>query len=184
MILGHSFVRRLQSDLSRNFDQRASIDFKVDECSVRLFGTGGRTIKKVRQHDMRLIEKFDPDIIILELGTNDLSFLPPEVVGSELDEFIRFLLQRFSMKIVAVCKVINRSDDTFNSKAAILNQYLEVVLGDLPNVLVWTHMGLVQPKHNVLLPDGVHLNPQGQYKLYRSYRGVILQALRKFQSLT
>ena len=83
MILGHSFVRRLQSDLSRSFDQRASIDFKVDECTVRLFGTGGRTIRKVHQHDMRLIEKFDPDIIILELGTNDLSFLPPEVVGSE-----------------------------------------------------------------------------------------------------
>ena len=73
MILGHSFVRRLNSDLSQNFD------FKVKECSVRLFGTGGRTVKKVRQHDMRLIEKFDPDILILELGTNDLSNLSPEV---------------------------------------------------------------------------------------------------------
>ena len=79
MILGHSFVRRLNSDLSQNLDERASIDFKVKECSVRLFGTGGRTVKKVRQHDMRLIEKFDPDILILELGTNDLSNLSPEV---------------------------------------------------------------------------------------------------------
>ena len=42
MILGHSFVRRLSGDLVN----RAKSNFDLEDVKVRLFGVGGRTVKK------------------------------------------------------------------------------------------------------------------------------------------
>ena len=40
------------------------------------------------------------------------------------------------------------------------------------------HRGFANPSVHPYLPDGVHVNSFGQYCLYRSYRGAILNALR------
>ena len=42
----------------------------------------------------------------------------------------------------------------------------------------WHQSGFSNPTVSPYLPDGVHLNRQGQYSLYLSYRGAILKALR------
>ena len=42
MILGHSFVRRLSSDLDQQFDDRAKRNFDLNHVNVRLFGVGAR----------------------------------------------------------------------------------------------------------------------------------------------
>jgi hypothetical protein len=44
------------------------------------------------------------------------------------------------------------------------------------------HTGVFSnPSINLYLPDGIHVNAQGQHSLYRSYRGAILKALRMFK---
>ena len=179
--MGHSFIRRLSRDLSRGFDSRASPSFALEnDAVVRLFGVGGRTVPKLVRFDLHVVSEFRPDVVLLELGTNDLSFTSPEVVGSSLDDLVSLLLEEFSVKVVGVCKVIPRvgTASDFNSKAEIFNNYLDVVLGQRPQVFCWQHKGFSDPCVCPYLPDGVHVNRFGQYALYRSYRGAAMKALR------
>jgi len=183
LILGHSFVRRLRCDLNAGFDSRAVRDFHLKgSANVHLFGIGGRTIAKLKRHDLHVISELSPDIVILEIGTNDLSSLRPEVVGSAIDDLVRLLIETFHVPVIGVCHVIQRgafypNPSVFNANASILNEYVKTVLDLLPNVFTWSHGGFSNPSVQLLLPDGVHVNPVGQYKLYRSYRGAIIKAL-------
>ena len=180
LILGHSFVRRLSSDLRSNFDARAAEHFNLlGDAVIHVHGVGGRTVKKLRLDDLGVVYALTPDVIILEIGTNDLVANRPEVVGSEIDDLVQLLLQSYSVRVIGVCEVIPRvRAPFFNAAAPILNQYLTDVLELCPNVFSWRHTGFSNPTVSPYLPDGIHLNPQGQYSLYRSYRGAILKALR------
>jgi len=86
MVLDHSFFRRLHTDIQDHFDTRAAADFNLLEYMVRLFGNGGRTIQKLQKLDLANVVRYAPNIIILEMGTNDLSRISPELVGSEIDD--------------------------------------------------------------------------------------------------
>ena len=182
MILGHSFVRRLRGDLEQHFDDRAKSTFDLKDVQVRLFGVGGRTVNKIKQFDLANVSRFAPDVVILEIGTNDLCNEPPETVGSQIDELVELLLNHFPVRVVGVCEVIKRAEPVFNQKVEVLNRYLRVVI-DNPKVFVWRHKILNSPSHDFLLEDGVHLNPCCQYLLYRSYRGAILKAVNILNKL-
>ena len=183
LILGHSFVRRLKEDLQSNFDVRADKNFGLaGDAIIHMHGVGGRTVKKLRDHDLGVISSWKPHAVILEIGTNDLADLGPEVVGSEIEELTKVLLGSFSVKVIGVCQVIPRfRAPFFNASARILNQYLTEVLEDNINVFCWEHSGFTEPSVSPYLADGVHLNSLGQYKLYRSYRGAILKAIRNWK---
>ena len=184
LILGHSFVKRLKRDLRSHFDPRADGNFKLGgTASVHLHGVGGRTVAKLRSFDLHVVERIAPDVVILEIGTNDLVDLRPEVVGSEIENLVRLLLGHYKVRIVCVCHVIPRGhsyDDavSFAGRVEILQQYLDVVLFVIPNVFCWVQRAFSHPGKDFYLPDGVHVNPAGQYHLYRSYRGAIFRALR------
>ena len=122
-----------------------------------------------------------PDVVILDIGTNDLSVLGPEEVGSSIEELVSSLLNDFAVSVIGVCHVIARGDSfthwaEFLQRAKILNNYVRVVLDPFPNVFCWSHKDYSTPHKDLYLADGVHVNPLGQYFLYRSYRGAILKA--------
>jgi lysophospholipase L1-like esterase len=181
LILGHSFVRRLQSDLKARFDERAAIDFDLQgTADIYMHGVGGRTVPKLRKFDLGLIAKISPEIVILEIGTNDLVNTPPEVVGSYIEDMVRHLISHYSVRAVVLCHVTPRmthQSSKFNEKATLLNQYTQVVLEPIQQAICWKHRGFSNPSITPFLPDGVHFNPMGQYTLYRSYRGAIKHAL-------
>ena len=86
LILGHSFVKRLKRDLRSHFDPRADGNFKLGGTeSVHLHSVGGRTVARLRSLDLHVVERIAPDVLILEIGTNDLVDTSPEVVGSEIE---------------------------------------------------------------------------------------------------
>lgn len=180
LLFGHSFIRRLREDLRTQFDPRADEAFNLsNDAIVHLHGVGGRTVRKLIQYDLGVISSLSPHALILEIGTNDLSDLRPEVVGSEIEELVRLLLDSYSVRVIGVCEVIPRvRAPFFNAAARMLNQYLRGVLDPIPNVFCWQHRGFSEPSLHPYLSDGVHVNPGGQYLLYRSYRGAILQSLR------
>lgn len=191
LILGHSFVRRLKYDIETSFDARAKINFDLGHsASIHIHGVGGRTVQKIKQYDLSVIEKVNPDILILEIGTNDLSHTRPESVGSSIDDFVNFIRDHVGIRVVCVCEVIDRllprtelPDVNFNAKATILRQYLSVVLAEAPAVFIWKHKEFSPLKRAVLAPDGVHLTGAGQYCLYRSYRGAILKGIKLLESI-
>ena len=181
MILSHSFVQRLSGDLEQHFDDRAKSNFNLEDVKVRVFGVGGRTVNKIEPFDL-MSPFFAPDFVISEIGTNDLCNKPPEMVGSQIDKLVVLSLNHFSVGVVGVCQVIKKAEPTFN-KVQVLNLYLSVVV-ERPEVFVWQHKILDSPSLDFLLEDGVHLNPCGQYLVYRSYQGAILKAvniLNKFE---
>ena len=85
---------RLNSDLKFQLDSCMSPSFKLDGTAhIYMHGIGGRTVTKLRIYDFGVVARLSPDIVILEIGTNDLCFLPPEVVGSEIEELVSQLQQ-------------------------------------------------------------------------------------------
>ena len=124
---------------------------------------------------------FAPDVVILEIGTNDLCDISAEVVGSKLD-LVKQLLRDFSIRVVGVCLVILRAEAVLNQKVKLLNRYLRVVI-DHQNVFLWQHKISDEPGCDFLLQDSVNLNPCRQYLLYWSYQGVILQAVKLLHRL-
>ena len=183
LILGHSFVRRLQRDLELGFDPRTASDFNLrGTASVHLHGIGGRTVPLLEEHDLHVVKNLAPDIVILDIGTNDLSHALPQTVGSKIEEFVRLLQGDYSLRAIGVCGVIPRgicvprAMDFFDD-ATLLNHYVGIVLEEFPTVFCWSHAELNCPHKDLYLRDYVHVNPTGQYLLYRSYRGAIIKAV-------
>ena len=137
-----------------NFDARVDANFKLQGSAlVHLHGIGGRTVAKLRSFDLQVDTSISPDVVILEIGTNDLSLEPPEVVGSAMEELVRLLLDSFSVRVVGVCHVIPRGisemshipASLFAQRAQILNHYVSVVLDDIPNAFCWRHRNFSHP---------------------------------------
>ena len=108
--------------------------------------------------------------MILQVGTNNLVNLSPEVVGSEIEDLVHLLLESYSVRSF-VCHVIpcgaSSSEAPLSAcQALLLKQYLEVVLDSIPQAFCWTHQSFSHPRKDLCLRDGVHLNPAGQYHLY------------------
>ena len=123
LILGHSFVRRLCHDLERGFDQRADVNFNLEgTATVFMHGVGGRTVPKLRKFDLHVAKRLSLDIIILEIGTNDLTRNGPELVGSEIDDFVRFILDNLPVHVVGICHVIPRVFSCVYSQISFLTR--------------------------------------------------------------
>ena len=127
----HSFVKWLRKDLVAGFNPHADTTFQ-------LRGTAN-------MDDLPLISRSKPDIVILEIGANDLAILQPETVGLAIEELARCLVTDFEMKTVAVRQVILRGlpypdFESFNESVKVLNSYLSTTL-NFPRVLCWKHKG-------------------------------------------
>ena len=145
LIFCHSFVRRLSSDIRSNFDARAAELFDLlGDASIHLHGLGGRTVKTLHRYDLGAVSALKPDVVILEIGTNDLVANRPDVVGSEIDDVVQLLQQSYSVRVIGVCEVIPRVRTPFFNAAApiILNQYVHDVLDLRPNVFFHSLFGL------------------------------------------
>ena len=73
LVLGDSFIRRLRQFVL-NAPQNYSVDFHFTHCAViKWHGIGGRTVTKTVEHDLHVIKSFEPDIVLIQLGSNDLT---------------------------------------------------------------------------------------------------------------
>ena len=148
---------------------------------IYFHGVGGRTVAKFRRFDFNVVRQLVPDVIILELGSNDLVELSPQTVGSELESLVRELYEIDSVQFVVVGQVLRRHTPNsveYNCKVGKLHQYVKVVLEPLSFCYYWRNRGFWKSKSEFYLPDGVHLNTLGNYKFMRSIRGAVLQALK------
>ena len=55
LILGHSFVRRMQDDLSSRFHPRTDPNFNLSDATVCFHGVGSRTVHKLRTYDLHVV---------------------------------------------------------------------------------------------------------------------------------
>ena len=180
LILGHSFIRRLRDLITRSHGFSAQLGIQSPDFICKWHGVGGRTIAKVLQYDLGVVRDFGPDIIILQLGTNDLVDNSPLTVGSALEHLVTLLHDAYKVDLICVCQTLLRSSSNvlFNKNVGLLSKYLKTVLEPIPYAFFWSHRGFWRTKRPFLAGDGVHLNGRGQYKFYRSLRGAVLKCLR------
>jgi len=98
---------------------------------------GGRTVAKMLQFDLPVVTSIAPDIVILQLGTNDLSRLDPLVVGSSIKELVTILHDTYNVKLICVCQTLLGSDPVFNTRVRAFNKYVQTFLKALPYVFFW-----------------------------------------------
>ena len=66
-------------------------------------GVGRCTVPKLLSSDLHMIARIAPDVLILEIGTNDLVVTSPEIVGSEIENLAQLGVLRFSSIILTLC---------------------------------------------------------------------------------
>ena len=116
-----------------------------------------RTVSKMLSFDLDKTKAFQPRVIILELGTNDLCVVGqrPESVGSDIEHLVQVLHDHCGAEFIMVCLVIYWSAipphvPDFSHKVDLLNKYLKVVLEPLPYAEAWIHRELQSPSIAVL----------------------------------
>ena len=142
LIFGHSFIRRLQKFIEHQIgylDLSLQITAPTD---IPWHGIGGRTVAKTIKFDLHVVRSTRPDIVIVQLGTNDLPFQSPLQVGSELEDFVRLLHDSYGVNFVCVCQTIpRRSATAFDKNVDLLTRYPRVVLEPIPYAIYWGHRG-------------------------------------------
>ena len=72
---------RLQEDLDAHFDSCTAPNLHIPESGhISMLGTRGRTVANVIKYDLSFVQKYKPNMLILEIGTNDLSVQAPEII--------------------------------------------------------------------------------------------------------
>ena len=182
LILGHSFIRRLQDFIIKNsptYKLNLNINTSV---IIHWHGVGGRTIEKVRRFDLTEVERFKPDVAFLQIGTNDVTRRrsSPASVGSAIECLVCLLHHEYGVRLVCVGQTVKKHPvGAFNANVQILAQYLQGVLEALPFSIYWTHRGFWRASSSYLSYDGVHLKKEGQHKLYRTVRGAVMHCLKR-----
>jgi hypothetical protein len=116
---------------------RPALNFNLPDVSIKLHGIGGQTVDKLLKYDFGYVQKFQPNIVIFEVGANDLPLMKPETAGSKMDVLVHLLLGVTSIRVIGVCLVSDRATSPeFNTKVRILNQYLTVVFNGMHNFFV------------------------------------------------
>ena len=107
------FIERNPRDLDLAFGIK-------EPAAIIWHGVGGRRVPKTIRHNLPVVQSVRPDIVIVQLGTNDLSFRPPSLVDSDPEEFVRLLHDSYGVQFVCVCLSIRlRSAMSWNKHVDI-----------------------------------------------------------------
>ena len=182
LILGHSFICLLREFLASCISLNTSF-LITEDCEIKWHGTGGRTVSKTRTFDLGIVESFRPDIVILQLGSNDLVHSDPLSIASAIEGLVTLLHNSFQVKRICVCQSLyGVSNPACNQRVQALVKYLKVLLEPLPYSLYWKHCGFWNSMIGLYSRDGVHLNSRGHCGLFRSLRGAVLRSLHSLHN--
>lgn len=98
LIFGYSFVRRLSTFIRRHWSDGLNHSFSLTEPVVKFCGNRELTVTRALNSRLTCVASFRPNIVIIELGTNDLTRFGPAEVGSNLEEFARNLHANYGVK--------------------------------------------------------------------------------------
>lgn len=189
LILGNSIVWRLEDFIRHNANNYISLDFKLGfTIDVAWKGIVGRTIQQALEHDMAFIRNFQPDIVVIALGTDDLAdpYNTTQSISREMRQLVRRLHRSAGVQHIIVGQVLELAAlpmyvPNFNERVYYLNRQLDISMRSLAYATFWFHQPLTHNDRALLQPNGACLNTHGNLMLYFSLRSAILQALQKIQ---
>lgn len=129
LILGPSFVHHLLSFIEEERDSRTMLDFGFER--VYWHGIGGCTVPKLIKYDLNILNHVKPDIVVLLMGSNDLSDpqIHPTSIGSAIADLVVKLHHVYRVKHIMnqVCKCTVLPHPDYNY-GVDLDQFLSVVI--------------------------------------------------------
>ncbi|KAL3852046.1 hypothetical protein ACJMK2_015735 [Sinanodonta woodiana] len=209
LIMGHSLCKWLDRFLRFGTDPRLVPSFNIAEvCKVNMKGVGGRTIDKLLRQDMGEVRLRRPDIVVLIIGDNDVKAdTSPEVIAHKIVALGTLLHRKYRVKHVVLCQLMPRFTATLrqvgvskihnrNSVAAgknykdmycqLAKEVNDIVRSEVlayPYLTFWEHkrkFAFDRPQvREKFRSDGIHLSPKGQWHLYKSLRGALINACYK-----
>lgn len=185
LVLGHSFVWRMAKFVAETTLPCVDSSFQLPVGPVIQFhGIGGRTPLKLRQFDLSAVSKFQPTIVILEIGSNDLCDANTNVpsLANSIFQLVQLLRLQFSVTHIIVSQILPRAKPPsrvpqYNSRVSQLNRCLFHLLRNVSFATLWFHFPILRARQSVFLRDGIHLNHHGNHLLYHSYQKAILNYL-------
>lgn len=192
LIIGHSYIRRLEALL-----QKSEKDWNLDQLDhIEWFYRGGMKLAHVWDGQaaspalVKLMDRVRPHHVYLEIGTNDISMATHKQtldIAKQLLAFITWLISK-GVNFVAWGKVVYRLKDKrkvpriarydfgvdlhqFEENRLTLANYIKDHLP--PKACMWMD-SRIESRKNLMSPDGVHLSDQGMSRYYYSVRGALL----------
>ena len=187
LVLGHSFISRLNHFISRD---PSKDNLALEKTSVLsfMFDVGhdnqpGNIFSASSQLD--LVWELSPDAVVLDIGSNDLCdrWSTPETTMAAIVDLALRITRIPSVRHVLVCEIIPRLflpkwKPNYNAHVHETNRLLATVLEGLPNVHFWRHRSFSQIPRKLFLQDGFHLNDVGMLRYYRTIRGAVMKAYK------
>jgi len=131
LILGHSFIRRLH-EFARLPSNALREDFDITTpMNLHWHGIGDELWPK----SYATIWRFSPDIVILQLGMNDISdhsIRSALTVGSQSEDVTKLSHEQFGVTVACMCQTILRENTHLKVHICTLTDYLRIVLQPLP----------------------------------------------------
>lgn len=184
LIIGHSFVRRLEEYVSHS-NLRHNMGLSTDNHLVSYASIPGGRIDNITSL-FTLIESTRPDMIVIDVGTNDLdSSTPAHLLARRLVNLATHIHSQFNITQVVVLEVLFRTlsgryspqSKFFNARVHQFNNMCRSLICRNPSATPLSfrhHYGMVDDWQQYI-SDGVHLNNFGLFKYFRSIRSVIIR---------
>lgn len=189
LIIGHSFVNRLKNKLNslaryNSTSIREEMDLARSNISPWIHGKPGACIKDIPTLKQQTEKNCNPDIIVLDIGQNDLcaTTLTAAENAQQLVIQAKLLLSTGKVKMVMLCQVTYKTKLKKSTKdyAQFLddvdefNYYIMKLTRKEHRIVTWKHKGMKDPEKDFTV-DGTH--PDTDHGLQK-YRNSIMAACR------
>ena len=183
-LIGHSYIRRLQSDMDFNPD-RSNLGYKLADVNVECFGMNMASLcngenGSVYTDMIAGVQNEPPCIAYIHLGENDLCHSSAAVTAGSIIEFTKEVATY--AKFVIVSQLVPFPTRAFSKEAVlVVNSELENSFKDLTNIRYWKHRGGFWSQ-SVYSDDGIHLNEYGSKVYWYSVRNAVGKCLKLVQN--
>ena len=192
LILGHSFIRRLDRFLTEKHSAEHNLSLSRSTHHVRLEGISGGHIDDLPTL-FHVHERFSPVVVLIDISTNDIADnrVNLQTLALNLINHARRLHTQYQAASIILCEVLPRGftgkfkgSPDFNIRVARLNSMLKTLVRQhKPEhpLLFWYHKGIVADVEE-FPSDGCHLNDQGLSKYATSLRSAVIRVSNKVRN--
>ena len=197
LILGHSFVNRLDAFCVDNFIQNFALHH--GDVRVSISGIGGLHVGQMYSSFNSTVRDVSPRSVILQIGSNDLSDgRCPLSVAHDIVEYVEYLHYDCNVAHLFVCQMLPRysqhpsgrlwgrwrngrrtlaeiTQDQVHDATFRANHYVETMLDSTFSSFRTLNTLNTAPAY--MFYDGTHLDQNGMWRYFREIRGIVMKSI-------
>ena len=188
LILGHSYVRRLEEFINHSNSSHINRNFTFEDSQFQIFfsGYGGAGIARIHEVWSENLHKFRPHAVILQIGSNDIgrgfNLTKVPALCSRIISLAQRIQNSYSVEKVLISQLFFRNRarcPIFNECTQAVNYELQARLVNSHTIAVWKHRNFWKPEVRARIEnrDQIHFNDEGNLKYYNSLKGAILHSV-------